>query len=195
MPVMNVPRLYQKHPMVRQDEEAIDDGELVDGEAAPAGPSFTEVVELIVKYTEFTSIYLLEVQAATVGQIAGNLTICQNNSILIYNNSIGVYGKYQSEQYDEAGNATYLILFSVDGIYTACYYMLFEYIVALQVYVDTALNINKLFYNFLHNAGSMYDLSEEMYFRISDFENQGDTVSFWARLGFISGQLFHNLFE
>lgn len=71
--------------------------------------------------------------------------------------------------YDEAGNATYLILYSVDGIYTACYYMFFEYVIALQVYVDTLIDINKLVYNFLHNAGSMYDLGEEMYFRINDF--------------------------
>jgi hypothetical protein len=63
----------------------------------------------------------------------------------------------------------------VDGIYTACYYMFFEYIVALQEYVATATDITKLFYNLLHNAGSMYDLGEEMYFRIADFSNQGDT--------------------
>ena len=49
--------------------------------------------------------------------------------------------------------------------------MVFEYVVALQVYFDTLFDINKLAYNFLHNAGSMYDLSEEAYFRIVDFEN------------------------
>lgn len=134
-------------------------------------------------------------QASTIGQISGNLTICQNNTVLIYNNSIGVYNQYQLEMYDEAGNATYVILVSVDEIYTACYYMFFEYIIALGVYVQTALNIQKLAYNFLHNAGSMYDLGEEMYVRIGDFENQGDTVKFWARMGFIVGNLIHNLLE
>lgn len=154
-----------------------------------------EVAQVIVKYSEFTSFFLLEVQAQTIGQISGNLTICQNNSVLIYNNSIGVYNQYTSELYDEAGNATYVMLVSVDDIYTACYYTFFEYIVALRVYVQTALDIQKLAYNFLHNAGSMYDLSEEAYFRISDFENQGDTIKFWARMGFIAGNLVHNLLE
>ena len=64
-----------------------------------------------------------------------------------------------------------MILYSVDGIYTACYYMVFEYLIALQVYVETLIDINKLLYNFLHNAGSMYDLTEEAYFRIADFAN------------------------
>lgn len=73
--------------------------------------------------------------------------------------------------------------------------MVFEYLVALQVYVDTLIDINKLTYNFLHNAGSMYDLTEEAYFRFADFAAQGDTKSFWARIGFIFGNLFHNLFE
>jgi len=89
-PVMKIPRAVKKHPLVRQD-----DGEIpADGEGEgvePAGPSFTEVVSLIIKYSEFTSIFLWEVQAATVGQIAGNLTICQNSTLTIYNNSIGVY--------------------------------------------------------------------------------------------------------
>jgi len=86
-PVMKIPRGVKKHPMVRQD-----DGELPaeEGEEA-SGPSFQEVVGLILKYSEFTTIYLWEVQAATVGQIAGNLTICQNSTLTIYNNSIGVY--------------------------------------------------------------------------------------------------------
>ena len=73
---------------------------------------------------------------------------------------------YTEAEYDNAGNATYLILYSVDGIYTACYYMFFEYIVALGVYGSTATDIQKLAYNFLHNAGGMYDLGEEAYFRI-----------------------------
>lgn len=149
----------------------------------------------MIKYSEFGAIFAWEVQAATVGQISGNLSICQNNTLTVYNNSLGVYTKYQSLELDEAGNSTYRILYSVDNIYTACYYMFFEYFIALQVYVNTALDWKKLLFNTLHNLGSIYDLGEETYFRIVDFENQGDTVEFWARMGFISGSIFHNLFE
>ena len=89
----------------------------------------------------------------------------------MYNNSRGVYNLYQTEEYDEAGNSTYRILYSVDNIYTACYYMFFEYFIALQVYVSTALDWRKLMFNLLHNLGSIYDLTEESYYLIVDFEN------------------------
>lgn len=86
----------------------------------------------IIKYTELVGIFFWELQAATIGQVAGNLTICQNSSVTVYNNSMGVYSKYENMEFDEAGNSTYAILYSIDNIYTACYYMLFEYMVALQ---------------------------------------------------------------
>lgn len=87
----------------------------------------------------------------------------------MYKNSLGVYNKYRELELDEAGNSTYSILFSVDQIYTGCYYMFFEYYKALEVYVATLIDINKLLYNFMHNLGSIYDLSEETYWRIMDF--------------------------
>lgn len=171
---MNVPRAVKKHPLVRQDDGEVPAEGEGEGEGE-SGPSFLEVLGLIVKYSEFTSVFLWEVQASTVGQIAGNLSTCQNSTLTIYNNSVGVIGQYQTGEYDQAGNASYLILYSIDGIYTACYYMAFEYVDALQVYVATATDIGKLLYNVLHNAGSMYDMGEELYFRIVDFANQGDT--------------------
>ena len=73
--------------------------------------------------------------------------------------------------------------------------MFFEYYKALEVYIATLLDLNKLLYNFMHNLGSIYDLVEESYWRIMDFSKQGDTSAFWARMGFIAGSNFHNLFE
>lgn len=134
------------------------------------------MVNLIIKYTEFTSLFLVEVQASTVGQVSGNLSICQNNSLTIYNNSQEVYYKYRDLELDEAGNASYAILVSVDNIYTACYFMFFEYYQALQQYVTVLINPDMLLYNLMHNLGSIYDLGEEVYYRILDFEEQGDTV-------------------
>lgn len=68
MPVMKVPRPTKRHPLVRQDDgEVIPDDEFPIEEPEPEGPSFTEVVSLIIKYSEFSSIFLWEVQAATVG--------------------------------------------------------------------------------------------------------------------------------
>lgn len=55
-----------------------------------------------------------------------------------------------------------------------------------------------LIYNLLHNLGSMYDLGEEFYYRvivIDALEKIPLTMLFWARMGFIFGSIFHNLFE
>ena len=49
--------------------------------------------------------------------------------------------------------------------------MFFEYYIALNIYSDTLTDPNKLLYNFVHNLGSIYDLSEEFFWRSADFEN------------------------
>jgi len=96
---------------------------------------------------------------------------------------------------DDAGNASYMILYSVDGIYHSCYQMAFEYVFAVEEYITVLLNIEMLLYNFMHGAGRMYDLLEETYYRIEDWENQLDTLVFWERVGAIIGELFHNSFR
>ena len=73
--------------------------------------------------------------------------------------------------------------------------MAFEYVFAVEEYITVLLNFDMLLYNFMHGAGRMYDLFEEMYFRIVDWETQLDTLIFWERMGEISGELFHNLFK
>lgn len=156
-------KFLARHPIVMQDDQ--DQEEIAQDEI----DTNQNLVDQILKYTEFTTLFLWEVQASTIGQISGNLSICQNNTLNVYKNSLGVYNKYSQDEFDEAGNSTYSILFSVDQIYTGCYYMFFEYYKALEVYIGTLIDINKLLYNFMHNLGSIYDLCEESYWRIYDF--------------------------
>ena len=68
--------------------------------------------------------------------------------------------------------------------------MFFEYYIALNIYSDTLTDPNKLLYNFVHNLGSIYDLSEEFFWRSRDFENQGNTRFYWMRMGYIWGANF-----
>ena len=73
--------------------------------------------------------------------------------------------------------------------------MVFEYVFAIEEYITVLLDVNMLFYNFMHAAGRLYDLGEEVYFRIVDWENQLDTLAFWIRMGQIVGLNFHYLFK
>lgn len=132
---------------------------------------------------------------ASVGQVSGNLTMCQSNASVLYFNSMGVKGEYEDGYYAEAGYSTYEILKSVDPIIFSCYYSLFEYYIALEIYRETGKDINKLTYNFAHNLGSIYDMTEEAIYRSADIEEVYDDVEYWARMGTIVGSNFQNIFE
>jgi len=69
--------------------------------------------------------------AASVGQISGNFTVCQGNLSVLYNSSTTIYGEYRDLYFAEAGYSTYDILQSVDPIIFSCYYSLFEYFIAV----------------------------------------------------------------
>lgn len=104
-------------------------------------------------------------------------------------------GEYRDEYYAEAGRSTYDILKSIDPILTSCYFSVFEYYVAIEEYKATARSINKLAYNFAHNLGSIYDLTEEGIRRSADFENQKKEQEYYARMGLILGSNFQSIFE
>ena len=108
---------------------------------------------------------------------------------------MGVVGEYKDEYYAEAGRSTYDILKSIDPILTSCYYSVFEYYIAIELYKKTGSDINKLAYNFAHNLGSIYDLTEEGIARSLDIENQWDTELYWARMGLITWSNFQSIFE
>ena len=109
-----------RHPVVKQDStnSDVETGDDINEDATierDRNENDNEnLVNQIVKYTEFTTLFLWEIQSATVGQISGNLSVCQNNTLNIYKNSLGVYEKYKLIELDEAGNSTYSILYSVD---------------------------------------------------------------------------------
>lgn len=62
--------------------------------------------------------------------------------------------------------ATYKILKSIDPIVFSCYFSLFEYYMALTLYATTIKEWHKLLFNFTHNLGNIYDLIEELVYRI-----------------------------
>ena len=122
-------------------------------------------------YLKYGFVFLFNANQASVGQVAGNITLCQSNVTVFYNATTGVYGEYKDEYYAEAGRSTYDILKSIDPILTSCYYSTFEYYVAIEQYKSTAGSLNKLTYNIAHNLGSIYDLTEEGIRRSKDIEN------------------------
>ena len=133
--------------------------------------------------------------AASVGQISGNFTVCQGNLSVLYNSSTTIYGEYRDLYFAEAGYSTYDILQSVDPIIFSCYYSLFEYFIAVQIYQETGKDINKLTYNFAHNLGNIYDMTEEAIIRSMDIKESYEDVEYWARMGTIIGTDFQNIFE
>ena len=52
----------------------------------------------------------------------------------LYNSTTNIYDQYATELYAEAGYSTYGILTSVDPIIFSCYYSVFEYYIATQIY-------------------------------------------------------------
>jgi hypothetical protein len=82
-------------------------------------------------YGSIGSAFIWNMNAASVGQVSGNLTVCQGNLTILYNNSVSIYGEYEDFYFAEAGYSTYDILKSVDPIIFSCYYSLFEYYIAV----------------------------------------------------------------
>ena len=106
-----------------------------------------------------------------------------------------VIEEYKGEYYAEAGYSTYYILQSVDPVIFSCYYTLFEYWIAMQIYGNTGKDIRKLTYNFAHNLGNIYDLTEEGIIRSIDFMDVWETPEYWARMGYIIGSDVQSIFE
>lgn len=52
-----------------------------------------------------------------------------------------------------------------------------------------------LLFNFCHNLGNIYDLTEEGIKRTVDWEHNWNDPEYWSRVGFILGANIGNLFE
>jgi hypothetical protein len=87
------------------------------------------------------------------------------------------------------------VLKSIDPIVFSCYYTIFEYYLALGLYVDTISDFNKLLYNLTHNLGPIYDMVEEFVYRMMDAKEEWKRGFFWHRSGTILGSLFQFVLE
>lgn len=65
----------------------------------------------------------------------------------------------------------------------------------MNIYQDTASDPMKLLYNFAHNLGSIYDVTEEGIHRSIDFEKNWNDTYYWSRMGHATGTVFQDLFE
>jgi putative heme iron utilization protein len=72
---------------------------------------------------------------------------------------------------------------------------LFEYYIALGIYAQTGKSINKLTYNFAHNLGNIYDMTEEGIVRSTKIKQVYDDADYWGRMGTIVGTNFQSIFE
>ena len=126
--------------------------------------------QLFEKYSWYSIQFIWAANLASIGQVSGNMSICEANTTTFINKSMSIEGLYIEEEYAEAGLATYQILKSIDGILFSCYYTTFEYYLALGLYVDTLTDANRLLFNLAHNLGAIYDLVEELVYRMSQAE-------------------------
>ena len=89
--------IHAEHPIVCQDG---DDTITLAEDANETDSGFLSSFDEIWKYVEYGTIFGWELQAATIGKGSGNLTICQNNSLTVYNNSIVIYDLYMAFEFD-----------------------------------------------------------------------------------------------
>ena len=81
---------------------------------------------------------------------------------------------------------------TIDPIVFSCYFATFEYYYSLETYANTIKDFNKLLYNFAHNLGNIYDLTEEGVKRMIDYKEEYITKVFWVRMGAVTGAVTHN---
>jgi hypothetical protein len=147
------------------------------------------------QYTDYIVAFLWYSQLSSIGQVAENLPLCSGNATILYNKSQGVWEEYERAYYEEAGYSTYRILKSVDPIIVSCYKTVNDYGESLVGYADTLSNGDRVVYNMVHNLGSIYDLTEEGYYKIVNFKDEWDSVEYWKRMGIIVGTNFQNILE
>lgn len=177
------------HPMVRSDNGNPYEHLLVEYDAKSDW-------DKTVMWVEYGGVFVLEAQDATIGAVSGNLSDCQGNVTATSGQLKKIQDEYDTEQYAQAGYTTHGVLSTADPIIFSCFFSIFEYSDALSGYISTMSDFKKLSYNVAHNLGNIYDLTEEGIYRSMKW-SQGIwlTRDYWARMGFIFGANFQNLFE
>lgn len=95
-------------------------------------------VDAAFNYSSYAGNFLWELNAASVGKVSGNLSVCQGNLTVFYGGASVIYDEYAEQLYAQAGRSTYDILRSIDPIIFSCYFSLFEYVIAFTIYQETA---------------------------------------------------------
>lgn len=144
------------------------------------------------KYSLYSFIFLWSANEQSIGKMSGNFTVCVNKTETMYDEVNKIIEHYKNEEFGEAGRATYLVLKTIDPIVFSCYFATFEYYYSFETYANTLKDGNKLLYNFAHNLGNVYDLSEEGIKRMIDYETEYVTKIFWIRMGTVTGAIAHN---
>lgn len=90
--------------------------------------------EKIEKYFAYAFIFYWSAQMNSVGQIAGNLTVCTNETEHFGLKIESIYYEYKNLSFGEAGRSTYYVLKTIDPIVFACYFATFEFKNAFEIY-------------------------------------------------------------
>ena len=146
-------------------------------------------------YTNFGLKFLWNYNEASVGMVSQNLSLCTGNSTILIDSIMEIEEQYAKMLFTEAGYSTYDILKSIDDITFSCYFTALETYLAYGLYINTMTDWKKLLYNVTHNLGSVYDLTEELVYRIMDWDTEYKKEFFWSRTGTICGSLFQDFFE
>jgi hypothetical protein len=73
-----------------------------------------------------------------------------------------------------------------------CYYSLFEYYMIVGDYFSTILNIDKTFYNIVHNMGRIYDNTVAIIALVRTGDKED--VNYWKNLGYYTGNSLNQVF-
>ena len=94
---------------------------------------------------------------ASIGSVSLNSTICLGNVSVLNESSYILYQQNNLKLYDKMGTTLKSMMQAVYPVTYACYFSMFEYLQVVQDYFETVLDVNKLFYNLVHNMGNIYD--------------------------------------
>jgi len=98
--------------------------------------------------------------------VAFNLSSCTTELTATGDQILEIINFYEDLMFTEAVISLYKILKSIDSLIFSCYYSTFEYTLGFSQYASTITNWKKLLYNMTHNAGNVYDLIEELVYRL-----------------------------
>lgn len=85
------------------------------------------VFQDILTYSEYSFVALKAYQMNSIGQVSGNLSICQNNITNNFDRLLEVANYLEDQLFAEAVIKMYNILKTIEPLVFSCYYMSFEY--------------------------------------------------------------------